>query len=474
MKIPTIFLALASLLFSFHSYSQGNSLSFNENITLHTNDTTFAKNPEYFKGILVERASFNSTKKDVFPRFWEDGIIFSSNRNKKSDYDLYTIDNLDSGAITPIKNKLKTPFNETSPYLTKDGTKMYFSKNLVYNNRAQRNWTKKISLKSFVAHKKRGKWKKIKELPFNSKDYSVAHVTLNQKEDKIYFVSDMPGGYGGMDIYVADVLEDGKFGEAQNMGKYINTEKDETSPYIVNDSLFFFSSDGHKTLGGLDVLVANLNTNKIQNIGKPINSIKDDFGFVVSKDKKLGFVTSNRKEEYDIYKIKYNTSFIEENQQLLAENSINTDSLATVDNLNNSANTDMLTDAEKDKIDWEKNKEYYTSLEHDLLFNFDSYAVKSQYQQSLDDIVSVMKKNESIKITLNGHTDAIGKSNYNLFLSKKRAQAVHDYLVMNGIEKGRIRAVGKGELEPKVNCAPCTKSQMRKSRRVEIRFTTME
>ena len=134
----------------------------------------------------------------------------------------------------------------------------------------------------------------------------------------------------------------------------------------------------------------------------------------------------------------------------------------------------MLTDAEKDKIDWEKNKEYYTSLEHDLLFNFDSYAVKSQYQQSLDDIVSVMKKNESIKITLNGHTDAIGKSNYNLFLSKKRAQAVHDYLVMNGIKKGRIRAVGKGELEPKVNCAPCTKSQMRKSRRVEIRFTTME
>ena len=131
MKIPTIFLALASLLFSLYSYSQGNSLSFNENITLHTNDTTFAKNPEYFKGILVERASFNSTKKDVFPRFWEDGIIFSSNRNKKSDYDLYRIDNLDSGAITPIKNKLKTPFNETSPYLTKDGTKMYFSKNLV-------------------------------------------------------------------------------------------------------------------------------------------------------------------------------------------------------------------------------------------------------------------------------------------------------------------------------------------------------
>ena len=169
-------------------------------------------------------------------------------------------------------------------------------------------------------------------IPFSINDdhYSVMHPTISNDGKKIFFSSNMPGGFGGLDLYycyiegVQTKKVDGnlkkvnKLSDPINLGNRINTEGNEVFPYIMNDDLLFYSSDGRLGLGGLDIFTAHnyLDTSiiKIDNLGKPFNSPKDDFSFFISKDIKFGFLSSNRfggKGDDDIYCFKLNLSISE-------------------------------------------------------------------------------------------------------------------------------------------------------------------
>jgi outer membrane protein OmpA-like peptidoglycan-associated protein len=193
---------------------------------------------------------------------------------------------------------LNTKYHEGPVTFFKDYSKIVFTRNN-YNSGKARKSTEGINkLKLFTADQKGKDWGNVKEMPFNSNDYSCGHPALSPDDTKLYFVSDMPGGYGGTDVYVVD-YNGGQWGTPINLGKEINTEGNEMFPYIDGNGNMYFASDGHEGLGGLDIFYAEMKDGiaykGIENLGAPVNSEKDDFGIITDKDRSTGYFSSNRK-----------------------------------------------------------------------------------------------------------------------------------------------------------------------------------
>ena len=271
---------------------------------------------------------------------YDESLIFASSRNqnnKKYNWndqpflDIYIYDF--QGNIKEISGKVNTRYHESSTAFTKDGQTIYFTR-----NNSKKNNENIIGLKIFRAKLNRGKWVNIEPLPFNSDDYNVAHPALNVDETKLYFTSDMPGSIGGSDIFYVDINNDGSFGSPKNLGSKFNTEGRENFPFISDDGTLYFSSDSHIGLGGLDVFM--IKDDKVVNVGKPINSPRDDFGYIIDEETLEGYVTSNRVGgvgDDDIYSFKRNPCKKEFFGSVLDENTLATISAAdiTVYNENN-------------------------------------------------------------------------------------------------------------------------------------------
>ncbi|GAB3015768.1 OmpA family protein [Spirosoma pulveris] len=202
---------------------------------------------------------------------------------------------------------LNTKYHEGPMTFTKDQNVIVFTRNNASKGKSGKSSEGVKKLKLYSAINKNGKWVDIQELPFNNSEYSVGHPAFAPDDSKLYFVSDMPGGFGGTDIYVVEYT-DGQWGSPVNMGKEINTEGNEMFPFAAESGNLYFSSDGHEGLGGLDVFVAELKDGiaykGVQNAGAPINSEKDDFGFITDKNGTSGYFSSNRKKgisDDDIY-----------------------------------------------------------------------------------------------------------------------------------------------------------------------------
>lgn len=171
--------------------------------------------------------------------------------------------------------------------------------------------TKSVSrLKLYTATKQNKDWKDIKELPFNSDDYSCGHPSLTVDDQLLYFVSDMPGGYGGTDIYISR-FTNGQWSKPVNLGGKVNSQGNEMFPYVDDRGNLYFSTDGHPGLGGLDMFFVSMNTatglpvGKARNLGAPLNSNKDDFGILTDSERRNGYFSSNRKRgtsDDDIYR----------------------------------------------------------------------------------------------------------------------------------------------------------------------------
>ncbi len=148
----------------------------------------------------------------------------------------------------------------------------------------------------------------IEAVPFNDREYSVAHPALTADAQTLYFASDMPGGYGGMDLYKTTRDKSGLWQAPENLGNTINTSGDEMFPFVSNDGTLFFASNGHLGLGGLDVFSSTASAkswSQPENLGFPINTNNDDFGYIIDKDNKTGYFVSNRpggQGDDDIYK----------------------------------------------------------------------------------------------------------------------------------------------------------------------------
>jgi outer membrane protein OmpA-like peptidoglycan-associated protein len=186
-----------------------------------------------------------------------------------------------------------------------DGDKgLYFTRNNAGKTKFDQNGIRNLSM-FFGSVDKRGG---ISEtlMPFCSADYSVGHPALSPDKKTLYFASDMPGSKG-VDIYEVSVLGQGKWGTPKRVEGNVNTDGDEMFPFVAEDGILYFSSNGHIGLGGLDVFRRN-SAGEIQNLGQPLNSLNDDFAFVLKSNRRTGYVSSNRaggKGDDDIYSFNY-------------------------------------------------------------------------------------------------------------------------------------------------------------------------
>ena len=202
---------------------------------------------------------------------------------------------------------LNTKYHEGPMTFTREQNFTVFTRNNSSKGKSGKSADGIKKLKLYSSANTGEKWADVQEVPFNSNEYSVGHPAFSPDDTKLYFVSDMPGGYGGTDIYVVE-YNAGQWGTPVNMGKEINTEGNEMFPFADEAGNLYFSSDGHEGLGGLDVFFAELRDGVaykgVQNSGAPINSEKDDFGFITDRTRTSGYFSSNRKKgvsDDDIY-----------------------------------------------------------------------------------------------------------------------------------------------------------------------------
>ena len=203
---------------------------------------------------------------------------------------------------TGFSKDINSKYHEGPVSFFNDYKQIVFTRNNYSGGKAGKGDDRVVKLKLFSAKYNGSEWDFIEELPFNSEDYSCGHPALAPDNSKMYFVSDMPGGYGGTDIYMV-TYTGGHWGLPQNLGPDLNTEGNEMFPFVDELGNLYFASDGHAGLGGLDIFYAELNPDgsavaKPQNLGYPINSEKDDFGLITNKERSSGFFASNRKVGY--------------------------------------------------------------------------------------------------------------------------------------------------------------------------------
>lgn len=276
-----------------------------------------------------------------------DGIVFTAdkeikNATKKSGwtgrsyYDLYyskkgSDGNWESPQV--LKGEINGEYHEGAATFNKAGDVVYFTRSNYFTKHKLAKTSKNESnLKVFRAELVNGKWTNLEELPFNSDDYSCGHPTLSADEKTLYFISDMPGGLGGTDIYkttlmggtdIPPLVQSGPASETmaekiysnstwskpENLGTTVNTVGNEMFPSIAADGTIYFSSDANNNLGGLDVFATTCSATKClapENLGYPLNSSKDDFAYNLNEDNKTGFVSSNRTGEDKMYDVTKN------------------------------------------------------------------------------------------------------------------------------------------------------------------------
>lgn len=208
--------------------------------------------------------------------------------------------------VRRFSRTINTKYHEGPATFSKDGLRIIFTRNNYNNGRTSKSAEGVTKLKLYTAVQQNGSWTAIEELPFNSDEYSVGHPTLSQDEQLLYFASDMPGGFGGTDLYVSRYTN-GQWGRPVNMGAMINTKGNELFPFVDEVGNLYFSSDGRKGLGGLDIFVGSLingqSVRSVEPLDAPINSVQDDFGLITDGSRRGGYFSSNRRNgNDDIYR----------------------------------------------------------------------------------------------------------------------------------------------------------------------------
>lgn len=500
----------------------------------------------------IKNLEINSEYSDFSPAFLgEDQIVFATakdssvftTRRYKWDnqpyLDLYKAKlNEESQELRDaikFSKKINTKYHEAAVTFTPDNNTMFFTRNN-YGKKLRRDSKGINHLKIYKSVKVDGEWAEATEVPFNSDSYSTGHPVLSPDGKKMYFVSDMPGSIGETDIFVVDLLEDGSFSEPRNLGPGINTAKKEMFPFVNGEKLYF-SSDGYIGMGGLDVYEVAFNEDggfdEVQNMGKPINSNKDDFSFIVNEEKQLGYFASNRdggKGFDDIYSFKTLkieeipvvknaiagivtelvtgdvmpralVTLLDENNIKLMEMESNEDGsflfedldattkyiLKTTQNSyfdderevataeNDTINVDIQMKKLKEMIAVEDGiRKLKTEMIH---FDFDKSYIRTDAAKELDKLISVMNEYPRMVIKIESHTDSRGSDVYNKYLSDRRAKSTRDYIISKGIAPERIQsAIGYGEERLLNECngsVHCTEEKHYLNRRSEFIIVDM-
>jgi hypothetical protein len=270
----------------------------------------FTQNPERFTvrttGINTAYAEFGATWLGsgrvafVSSRNEPVGIERRAAHNAQPFMDIYVAEVTPDGDLfdaKPMGGNIRSRMHEGPLTASAAGDVIWFTRNQGTPGSFLRPSREVSRLGIYMARAVADKYEVVEDFPFNNASFSFAHPALSRDGRSLYFVSDMPGGYGGADIYVTR-LEGGEWGEPVNLGPTINTERDELFPFLAVDGTLYFSSNGHPGLGGLDIHAA-LPSPKGGfappiNVGAPVNGPKDDFAFIMDPAGKWGFFSSNR------------------------------------------------------------------------------------------------------------------------------------------------------------------------------------
>jgi hypothetical protein len=265
----------------------------------------FKKNSDAYR---VTEVKYNSKRNDYCAVKFGDAVVFTSSRKRigfrhiprdeEENVHLFTTEKTSTGKDRPpvlFLPDLKTTHKDGPVCFDKEGSAVFFSRNRSVYSRKSSDGVFKYKL--FEARLNAIGIDTVILFPFNSNDFNIVHPSLSDSGNVLYFASDMPGGFGGMDIYYSKKTN-GEWGKPVNLGKMINTKSEEVYPFIASNNVLFFSSDAPGGMGGLDIYESKIVEGKGQkayNMGDPVNSLNDDFGYFMRDG--YGFISSNRKRD---------------------------------------------------------------------------------------------------------------------------------------------------------------------------------
>ena len=268
-----------------------------------------AQNPIESPVSIQNVREINSPSVDYSPAYYGNGLVFVSSRNKggfvntstrETYYELFHAPFGANGQPVkprPFSLEINSALHEGPVTFDRAENTMYFTRSNQQSGVPKPDQSGMVRLKIYTAFRGLYDWERVEELPFNSDEYSCMHPSLSADGSKLFFVSNMPGGYGGMDIYMVIKINN-QWSAPINLGPEINTPQQEGFPFFHESGTLFFSSNGHKGMGGMDIFSIDLSGSRwgeLANLGTPLNSIADDFGFIMDDSGKKGYFSSNRK-----------------------------------------------------------------------------------------------------------------------------------------------------------------------------------
>lgn len=387
----------------------------------------------------------------------------------------------------PVEGELNSELDEGIMSFSPDGSTMYLTK-------ARREPNANTGVEIYTSQRSDAKWSAPVKFEITADTVSsYAHPAVSPDGNYLYFASDMPGT-GGKDIWRINLKE--RSGSLENLGTDINTPGDEMFPYMLTDSIMYFSSDGHPGLGGLDIFCATLQPSgrwTVTNMGSPINSEADDFGmtFLPGADHPQGYMSSNRGDgrgydhiyTFELPDLKINISgWVVDRDDEPVPNSVirivgNDGSIQKAVARDDgsfsfplqrgvsyvmmaggrgylNAKQEFTADnAEEDaeyEIDFVLASINKPNIIENIFYDFDKATLRPESEEALDELVKLLADNPNITIEMASHTDRVGTEEYNLDLSERRAKAVIDYLISKGIAPERLQHQGYGKSRPKV------------------------
>lgn len=477
----------------------------------------FAKTvPAHFGHATICPFSQNSEADDNAPVFWENGIVFTSDRKGKLKF-------LDTKSGTTDRNYLRLyhseqrpdgTYNEPKEYISKindarkntgmatfqpSGTSMFFTRNGNHLNKQNA-----YCLQLYEAKSSNGKtWEKAEQLNFCRTASNYMHPAISADGKSLFFVSDKAGGLGGTDIYVSK-KEKNRWGKPQNLGPKINTNGHEGFPFMHQNGKLYFCSKGHLGLGGFDIFVTQLDENgeweTPTNLGAPINSPTDDISIFISENEEKGLFTSSREGgDDDIFLVSFIPEAVAINQTIIspmtkeATNPPPPIPVPVTRTFNQPIVKEKIPEFEENKVEIVKEEKVVerkvfleqfsnptTNVKKDEIYALPSiqfsegeYFVTYKIANELDQIATLLKEYPSLKIEFGTHTANLNSFEEKMSLTQKRADAILDYLSRKNIDKNKVQTKGYGGQQPLNNCLmdiDCSIEEHAVNDRVEIRI----
>ncbi|MDR1347703.1 MAG: OmpA family protein [Prevotellaceae bacterium] len=382
----------------------------------------------------------------------DEGIIFVENTGSSTNAETYS-----SRLVIMDKNTQESTLSIFeqyqrigSPYISGNGSEFYFVVSGIAHSSKSRNIFKSgttyYPLQLMVTTSAGKEWSQPVAFQYNSNTYSTDDPCLSPDGTYLYFTSDKPGGYGGTDIYRSKRNSDGSWGEPENLGGHINSTGNERFPRIDTKGNFYFSSSSIDS--NLDLFVCAPDGNNFQapvKMDAPFNSESDDFA-ISFIDENSGYISSNRDGADNIYLFELT---VQKKIEPVKAVEIIKDTIKVIETVK--ADTIKTQTPDAILLDYlKKEKLQYIN------FDFDKWQITDKHIPALKNLMDFMKQHPTVIMEVSGYTDCRGKSDYNLRLSHKRATAVRDYLVTNGIDSNHIVVKEFGATNPLIDCEKST------------------